>query len=974
MSSLLYGLYYCCPSTQQKTQVPLYLRKIDGEFHDYEYNITETHCYLYQPQHNYNNNSFRNELFGFFSGNNKNTEQEINTEFTFPNTETVIYNFKYRIDDGQWTEMIVEPKAKAEEKYQMAVNSGHQAFLAKENATGGLYTVNIGRLKVNQMVWIQFSYHSYYQITSTSLNAKIQLTKIPSYHRMEDKIDNNQPKLVNGTQMDYGIYFTGKFYQTSMKFKLSFYGDLESVFETKKGLIEINKINLSGTKDLGLRIVLDEEIKSSVSGWINPETNEKYLQVVWANYMKNQSILDKSKLTNDDWEMVGFNDSCVESEKPDEYIHRLMIIVDGSGSMMGERIDNAKQATLLALQDIPENYLLSMAVFGTTNIFTPSGTRLVHELHNTSREGYHENTYCDVCHINPIPGNKYVCKITPDYDLCSNCYSRLESGIKIANVNYLPSDFERVAPRPRNPDFKSLDINNFWRNYNSQNLNVFRNFVNTHINSNYGGTEMFNVLNEAYARFNSTSDPSKKYHNTIIFLTDGGVSGTQQNDIIRLIKDNSKNTTLFSLGIGSGTDTQFLKSMAHAGNGLSVQINNANDISDHVQMIVKCISSPNLRNVKFNWTGMEVEEASIKPSDVLFHNEPYVILAKIIKEDEGENVQHTITLSVPYKDGEFNIISLDLNEINESNFPLDRAFASAYIKKLIDYPDSVPKLNKAQRIEKITQLGCKYGLITPFTSAVAVEYQENPDGTRIPVKVQIPLASPLEHNINTDFENDILSNISSFGVSSQTFGVSSQTFGVSRSRSGYVPSSSTEMCFNSSSSSVSGYRSMVSNVATYEEEDCEENCIDDCVKSSGNNVMLYSLSNSLPVSKKSKSSVIEQSCQINRQSINSDNDISILSRLRKLVLLKKDDNTWEISNDLLKYIGLTNQEATKMMDKMTDIDKKLRPTYLVIAFFHNHLDLSHVWHGVFQKVVKSHFQNRQSLENDLLQYSSLIVV
>jgi len=937
MTSLLYGLHYCCPTTQQKTQVPLYLRKIDGEFHDYEYNITETHCYLYQP----NNNTFTNELFRFLGGNNQNTNQEINTEFTFPNTETVIYNFRYKIDDGQWTEMIVEPKAKADEKYQNAVKSGHQAFLAKENSSGGLYTVNIGRLKVNQMVWIQFAYHSYYQITSSSFNTKIQLTKIPTYNRIEDKIDNNQPKLVNGTQMDYGIYFSGKFYQTSMKFKLSFYGDLESIFETDNGLIEINKINLSGTKDLGLRIVLDEEIKSSVSGWINPETNEKYLQIVWANYMKNQ-ILDNTKITNDDWEIIG----CVENEKQDEIIQRLMIIIDGSGSMMGERIENAKQATLLALQDIPENYLLSMAVFGTSNIFTPSGTRLINDLQNTIREGYHENTYCDVCHINPIPGNKYVCKITPDYDLCSNCYSRLENGIKIANVNYQPSDFERVAPRPRNPDFKSLDINNFWRNYTSQNLNVFRNFVNTHVNSNYGGTEIFNVLNEAYARFNLTSDPSKKYHNKIIFLTDGGVSETQQNDIIRLIKDNSKNTTLFSLGIGSGTDTNFLKSMARVGNGLSVQINNVNDIPDHVQMIIKCISNPNLRNVKFHWVGMEVEEASIKPSDVLFHNEPYVILGKIIKEDEGENVQHKITLSMSYNDEQINIISLDLNEINESNFPLDRAFASAYIKKLIDYPESVPTLNKAQRIEKITQLGCKYGLITPFTSAVAVEYQENPDGTRIPVKVQIPLASPLENNIYTHVERQ---------VAPRTFGT--------HSFSNY------SYALNTSLSSGS-YRSMVSNASSninnYLNQKREEECDDDVFE------MFF---DSSPRSKKTKSVLSSNETtnnQMNSQMNNQSKTDTILTRLRKLVLLKKDDNKWELSDDLLRYIGLTKNQANEMMDKMIDIEEQLRPTYLVIAFFHNHLDLSHVWHGVFQKVVKSYFQNKSTLENDLLQFSTII--
>lgn len=965
------GLYYVCPKTHQKTQVPLYLRKLDGEFHDYEYNITETHRYLYRGT------------------------DVLETEFTFPNTETIIYNFRYQIEDGDWVEMTVEPKAKAEEKYQMAVDAGHQAFLAKENTQKGIYTVKIGRLEPNQLVSIQFSYYSYYQITPNSLNTKIQLTKIPSYHRMGDRPDVDQPKLVDGTQLDYGIYFTGKFYRTSPKFKVSFYGDLESQFETTSGVVEIEKINLSGTKDLGFRIVPEEKIKSSVSGWVNPENNEKYLQIVWANYMG-----QNKELTNDDWEIVGFNEPTPETQEQ-EYQHRVTIIVDGSGSMWGERIENARQATLLALQDMPENYQLSLGVFGSTYLFCPSASKLTSGVSydytgtqkpsNPLREGCHESTYCDVCQINPIPGDKYASTSVPDYDLCSQCYSRLKAGTEICEHD--PNDFEKVSPAPRTLDFELLDYHNFWRDYTPESLQFFRTFVEKCITHSYGGTEMLNVLQEAYARFNATSDPSKKYHNTIVFLTDGGVSGNQQQEIIHLIKKNANNTTFFTLGVGSGTDCQFLSTMAKAGNGLSVQITNPEEIGDQVQMIIKCLSNPNLRNIGFRWSGAKVEEASIKPSSVLFHNEPYVLLAKVQEEDEGDA---TVTLTVPYGEKELDILTLNLNEIEESNFPLDRAFASAYIKKLVEYPESEPSLNKGQRVEKITELGCKYGLVTPFTSAVAVEYQENADGTRVPKKVQIPIGAP-DQTLTTEPEQNYLHSAlgGAYHIGINTLGNTSlQLRSQPPNPRQYV--SPWLSCGAPSAMACAPAPAPSPSYSMEYDDGCEEDDdmdFDLFGSGGGSNTTvkesvparcfgLEERGATLQSVSKTKSHLgkhghsktfVQETLSDGTTPEYVEPTVPILTCLRQLVLLKEDNNTWELTPEVLKYLGMSNEYAEQLMSQMTNVEESLRPTYLVIAFFHNHLDLSYVWSGVYNKVVNTHFKSRQNtLEEELLKQAQMI--
>lgn len=984
------GLYYVCPKTHQKTQVPLYLRKLEGEFHDYEYNMTETHRYLYRGQ------------------------DVLETEFTFPNLETVIYNFRYQIEDGEWIEMKVEPKAKAEQKYQMAVDAGHQAFLAKETNQKGLYTVKIGRLEPNQLVSIQFSYHCYYQVTSNSLNTKIQLTKIPSYHRMGDRPDKDQPKLVNGTEMDYGIYFTGKFYRTSPNFKVSFYGDLESQFETTNGVVDIKKINLSGTKDLGFRIVPDEKIESSVSGWINPENKEKYVQCVWANYME-ETKKKNQELTKDDWEIIGFDEGNKETseetketkETNKELQHRVTLIVDGSGSMWGERIENARQAAHLAVQDMPEYYQLSLAVFGQDCIFCPSGPRLgakvQYDYHgaqkpvNPSLEGCHESTYCDVCHINPIPGDKYSSTTVPDYDLCSQCYTRLKNGAEICSHN--ADEFEKVAPRPQKIDFELLDYHNFWRDYTPKSLKFFRDFIDKRITSNYGGTEMFNVLKEAYARFNATSDPSKNYHNSIIFLTDGGVGQHQQQEILNLIKKNNNNTSFFTLGVGSGTDSQFISAMAKAGNGLSAQITNAEDIGDQVQMIIKCLSYPNLRNIGFRWSGVQVEEASIKPSSVIFHNEPYVLLAKVLQEDEGDA---SVTLTVPYGDKELDILTLSLNEIEESNFPLDRAFASAYIKKLVEYPESEPSLTKGQRVEKITELGCQYGLVTPFTSAVAVEYKEDADGLKVPHKVQIPIGAPDQvpvsrrktksrsnHQIpvvDTQFllcatDGVTLGSPPDNSLKNVNLQLLSEPLAPTRSFASpwaQTATSARESTSYLSSMACAGAPASACEVDYIEDEEEDDDMEFDLFEGGAPEKQAPTVESvkkvlSNPGKHGSSKTFVEETLSDGSKRQYVEPSIPVQTRLRQLVLLKKDDNTWELTSDVLKYLGLSLEHAQQLMSQMTTVEEALRPTYLVIAFFHNHLDLSHIWSGVYNKVQRAHFKSRQdTLEEELLKQGQLI--
>lgn len=674
---MVYGLVVCCHAPSKKPEaVPLYHRKINADFQDYSCVIRETHYYLHRG------------------------ETDIESEFRFPSKSYSIFNLRYRVEDGDWIAMQVKEKEEAQKEYTDAVNRGHQAFLAQENQEK-LYSIKIGRLRKNERVVLEFSYYALLDVSEKSLNFRVPITMVPPYVRDATGagVDTSALPKFEWDNLPYGIKFTGSVRRAAADSAFTVKVCERSVdsYTSAEQRVEIPQRELDGKRDLLIQVVPNEPIRSSCTVYTN-ESGEKYAQAVFANYGT------VSELNRD------------ATEKP----RRFVFVIDGSGSMGGEAIEHARKAIKIAMQELPDcEYCLAM--FGSNYRFYPDGP----DRPEVRNKVVHTRVVCDGCDQYPLTGVRYKCKQCPDYDLCGRCH---------ANRVHNHHTFDLMGD-PEGPEsLERAEQDRLWLKYTEDNRTATHKWIDTNVNANYGGTEMLNVLEAAYGRL---SPRKKEYRNYLFFLTDGGVWGGDQgsriHDIVKRYRDDVQ---VFTLGIGNGHAEELLDKMAYEGGGLARHVYKDSMLEETVQLLLKAVMRPNVRNVKVVWENCDVEHTAIKERDVLFHEEPYAVFAKVNNMNEGATVR--------LMSGERDVMGVSLLMSSDS-FPslLDRSYAVGQIEQLVKYPDLF-KGEKTERVKRVTELGVKYQIVTPYTAAVAVRELENADGSKRLEKVEVPISKPEE--------------------------------------------------------------------------------------------------------------------------------------------------------------------------------------------------------------------------------------
>jgi hypothetical protein len=566
-----------------------------------------------------------------------------------------------------------------------------------------------------------------------------------------------------------------------------------------------------------------------------------------------------------------------EFKKVDHTNSRFVVIVDGSGSMGGDPIKHAQKAVKIALQGLPENSEYCVAMFGSNYKFHPE----------SENKKVHHSVQCDGCNIYPIVGKRFKCDECDDYDLCGSCRS---------NNLHSQHDFKKIT---ESDDFELVDDD--WLTYNETNRNKTQKWLDDNVNADYGGTEMFKVISEGYRRLNNDSN----YNNYIIFMTDGAVYG-QDGQIIDLITKN-KNVNFFSLGIGNGHDENFLNKASRAGSGVAKH-NYVNDtIEDDVQNLLKCCLQPNIKNVNVVFENCTVEQTHMKEQPIIFYEEPFVVLGQLSDVKDNACVKFMI--------GDKKVVQLELNNNKVQDKGIDRCFSTRYIKQLEDNPELFED-NKNGRKDKLVKIAIEYGIVTKFTSAVAIREFSNPDGSKDLKAIDIPICTPKDFMFNKKINHSEFHGGSVHQVACMQLGAPS--FGGQRMISKGLSRTSNSFGLESYSNSVSGY--------------CQPNCAKEYEEDMG-----FSLFDG----ESQVSKVNNQSMVIENKHLPTDKKEIV----DNLILLQNIDGSWEETYSLIQLVGLTQ-------DKITHIDKQFRGTLLILAFFWKNMDLRFRWERAFEKAEK----------------------
>jgi Ca-activated chloride channel family protein len=600
-----YGVVVVGKEEEEGVTVPLIYRMIHTKISDYSAIVTEKLLYC-----------------------NK-RDEELEAEFRFPSKNYSLFNVSYQIGTDPKIMMKVEDKKSAEQKYDDALSSGHQAYLAS-NVEDKVYSIKIGGLKKDEPVTIEFSYYSELDISEKSLNFRVPVTLIPPYVAKEDEFDPKKLPLFSFNGLPYGVYFSASV-DRSDGFDSSVYGldpsggakKFNSMNAENSHRSTVQQVQIDGNRDISFRIVPQNPIKSSCQFYTDNDGNQ-YLQTTFCNYPK----------------------PSLEKQSPQK-AHRFVFVIDGSGSMGGQSIQHAKQAAKLALQELPVGCQFTLAMFGSNFKF------------------YEEDT---------------------------------------------------------------------WLNYDEESRNKGHEWINQNCNSNYGGTEMFNVLDEAYKRLVGSGE---NYNNNVILLTDGAIYN--QNPIYELVKKCNELVSIYALGIGNGHDSTFLDKCVGLGRGVSKHVYNNEEIEESVQYLLKTILKPTIRDIQLEFVNCESDDGLSYKRDVLFFNEPWTTYAKI-KNVTGEpqvrlvcdyGTSKTLVDAVVPPMGSGSVMVLP--EISS------RSYATAKIKQVMDNKD----LTDSKMEEIVMPLALKYDIVTRWTSAVAVREMES-DGKKILEKVEIPISKPAE--------------------------------------------------------------------------------------------------------------------------------------------------------------------------------------------------------------------------------------
>jgi len=242
-----------------------------------------------------------------------------------------------------------------------------------------------------------------------------------------------------------------------------------------------------------------------------------------------------------------------------------------------------------------------------------------------------------------------------------------------------------------------------------------------------GGTELLPALRRALAlpRTKGTS-------RTVVIATDGYVDVEQQT--FDMIRDNLGDANFFAFGIGSGVNRYIIEGMAHVGMGEPFVIESEEKAPGVAEKFRKYIQTPVLTGVLVKFEGLAAYDVEPKTIPDVLAERPVIVFGKFRGNPAGKIV---VTGTSPSGEFRQELAAKDFAP-RAANSALRYLWARHRIQLLSDYAGV--RGEDSDLAKQVTDLGLKYGLLTQYTSFVAIDSRvRNADGKPEVVKQPLPL-------------------------------------------------------------------------------------------------------------------------------------------------------------------------------------------------------------------------------------------
>lgn len=246
-----------------------------------------------------------------------------------------------------------------------------------------------------------------------------------------------------------------------------------------------------------------------------------------------------------------------------------------------------------------------------------------------------------------------------------------------------------------------------------------------------GGTELLPALERAF------SLPGEDgFSRSVILVTDGYVA--VEKEAFRLVRNRLGEANLFAFGIGSSVNRFLIEGMARAGMGEPFVITKPDEAPAQAAKFRDYVQSPVLIHPVVDFDGFAVEDVEPRRPPDLMAERPIAVFGKWRGEPRG-------TIRVSGQSGTSGYHALvDVSRVkpSENASALRYLWARHKIAALTDEAalEAPSQGEESRTTREITALGLQYGLLTAYTSFVAVDTLARSDtGKTVTVEQPLPL-------------------------------------------------------------------------------------------------------------------------------------------------------------------------------------------------------------------------------------------
>ena len=242
-----------------------------------------------------------------------------------------------------------------------------------------------------------------------------------------------------------------------------------------------------------------------------------------------------------------------------------------------------------------------------------------------------------------------------------------------------------------------------------------------------GGTEIVPALRRVVA-MPKAADVAR----TVIVVTDGYV--TVEHEVFRLIRRNLGEANVFAFGIGSSVNRHLIEGIARAGQGEPFIVTKPGQAAAQAERLRRMIEAPVLTRLNARFEGLDAYDVTPQQLPDVLGGRPVVIRGKW-RDHGGGAPQGRLVLEGRSASGDYQAV-VEAPAPDENATALKHLWARERIAQLSD--EEALTGGESQR-EPITALGLRYGLLTQYTSFIAVDERVRADQPAVPVNQPLPL-------------------------------------------------------------------------------------------------------------------------------------------------------------------------------------------------------------------------------------------